>query len=134
MCRVALYRSRARRIRDEQNRLFEGHVHLGYERSATRYAAVRQSLGEPDPFRLQHRDAIRTVVRDVVRRAMGRKDAVARIVTYARDNVDATDHERFREVAENELLALHEGNFARYQIRPAEFEAWRRVWNRAIEH
>ncbi len=105
-----------------------------YERSATRYAAVRQSLGEPDPFRLQHRDAIRTVVRDVVRRAMGRKDAVARIVTYARDNVDATDHERFREVAENELLALHEGNFARYQIRPAEFEAWRRVWNRAIDH
>lgn len=104
-----------------------------YERSATRYAAVRQSLGEPDPFRLQYRDAIRTVVRDVVRQAMGRKDAVAHIVTYARDNVEATDHGRFREVAENELLALHEGNFARYQIRPAEFEAWRRVWNGADE-
>ncbi|MFT4252948.1 MAG: Fic family protein, partial [Caulobacter sp.] len=27
-----------------------------YERSAARYAAVRQSLGEPDPFRLQYRD------------------------------------------------------------------------------
>jgi Fic family protein len=26
-----------------------------YERSAARYAAVRQSLGEPDPFRLRHR-------------------------------------------------------------------------------
>lgn len=105
----------------------------GYERSATRYAAVRQSLGEPDPFRLQYRDAIRTVVREVVRRTMGRKDAVAHIVSHARDNVEATDHGRFREVAENELLALHEGNFARYQIRPAEFEAWRRVWNGADE-
>lgn len=104
-----------------------------YERSATRYAAVRHSLGEPDPFRLQYRDAIRTVVRDIVRRAMGRKDAIAHIVTYARDNVEATDHGRFREVAENELLALHEGNFARYQIRPAEFEAWRWVWNGADE-
>ena len=31
-----------------------------YERSAARYAAVRQSLGEPDPFRLRHRDALRT--------------------------------------------------------------------------
>ena len=37
--------------------------------------------------------------------------------------------ERFREIAENDLLALHEGNYARYQIRPAEFEVWREVWN-----
>ena len=35
----------------------------GYERSASRYASVRQSLGEPDPFRLRHRAALRTLVR-----------------------------------------------------------------------
>jgi hypothetical protein len=35
----------------------------------------------------------------------------------------------FREVAETELLSLHEGNFARYVIRPSEFAAWRDVWN-----
>lgn len=104
-----------------------------HERSATRYAAVRQSLGEPDPFRLQYREAIRAVVGEIVRRAMGRKDAVAHIVAYARDNVEAADQGRFREVAESELLALHEGNYARYQIRPAEFEAWRRVWGAADE-
>jgi hypothetical protein len=28
------------------------------------------------------------------------------------------------------LLSLHEGNFARYQIRPSEFAAWRKAWNR----
>ncbi len=28
-----------------------------YERSAARYAAVRQSLGESDPFRMRHRTA-----------------------------------------------------------------------------
>ena len=28
----------------------------------------------------------------------------------------------------DELENLHEGNFARYQIRPAEFERWRQVW------
>ena len=28
--------------------------------SAARYAAVRQSLGEPDPFRLKYREALRT--------------------------------------------------------------------------
>ncbi len=32
-----------------------------YERSAARYAAVRQSLGEPDPFRLKYRDPLREV-------------------------------------------------------------------------
>ena len=30
--------------------------------------------------------------------------------------------------AEAELVSLHEGNFARYQIRPSEFEAWQQVW------
>jgi hypothetical protein len=34
-----------------------------------------------------------------------------------------------REVAETELLGLHEGNFARYAIRPAEFAAWQEAWN-----
>ena len=36
--------------------------------------------------------------------------------------------ERFREAAERELLSLHEGNFARYRVRPSEFEAWQEVW------
>ena len=38
-----------------------------YGRSAARYAATRQSLGEPDPFRLRHRAAIGKVVGQVVR-------------------------------------------------------------------
>jgi hypothetical protein len=101
-----------------------------YERSAARYAAVRQSLGEPDPFRLEHRDAMRTVVTEIVRAAMGRKAAAAQIASWTKAHIDAPDRERFREIAENELLALHEGNFARYPIRPAEFKAWREVWRR----
>ena len=35
------------------------------------------------------------------------------------------------EVVETELTSLHEGNFARYQIRPSEFAAWRKVWDAA---
>lgn len=96
-----------------------------YERSAARYAAVRQSLGEPDPFRLRHRTALREVVAAVVRGAMSRKDAVAHIAAWTGENIDAADRPQFRETAESELLSLHEGNFARYQIRPSEFEAWR---------
>lgn len=101
-----------------------------YERSASRYAAVRQSLGEPDPFRLKHRAALREVVREVVLERLDRKAAVARIAARAGENVDADERERFREVAENELLGLHEGNFVRYQIKPSQFEAWQDVWNK----
>lgn len=37
---------------------------------------------------------------------------------------------KFIEAAETELLGLHAGNFARYQIRSSEFAAWRKVWAR----
>jgi Fic family protein len=99
-----------------------------YERSAARYAAVRQSLGEPDPFRLKYRDALRTLVGEVVRGAMDRKKAAAHVAEWAAANVEDADRERLREVAEAELLSLHEGNFARYAVRPAEFAAWRDAW------
>lgn len=99
-----------------------------YERSAARYAAVRQSLGEPDPFRLRHRAALREVVGAVVRGRMDKKQAAKHVTTWTSEHIDAAERERFRETAESELLGLHEGNFARYQIRPSEFAAWREVW------
>ncbi len=99
-----------------------------YERSAARYQAVRQSLGEPDPFRLKHRDGLREAVGDTVRRALDRKAAFAQLAAWAAENIEPAEREQFRETAENELLGLHEGNFARHRITPAEFEAWRQVW------
>lgn len=99
-----------------------------YARSAARYAAVRQSLGEPDPFRLRYRTQLREIVADVMRARAGRKDAAARIATWTTEHIDPDDRERFIETAEAELTGLHEGNFARYQVRPSEFAAWRKVW------
>jgi len=37
-----------------------------YERSCARYSAVRQSLGEPDPFRLHYRALVMEVVAEIV--------------------------------------------------------------------
>src|SRR6202030_317007 len=48
-----------------------------YERSAARYAAVRQSLGEPDPFRFRNRAALRQIIGEVVRGKMDKKAAAA---------------------------------------------------------
>lgn len=102
-----------------------------YERSAQRYAAVRQSVGEPDPFRLRYREPLRDIVRDVIRAPMDRKRARAHLVTIAAELIPAEDREQFINVAETEFLGLHEGNFARYQVRPSEFATWRGVWDPA---
>ncbi len=99
-----------------------------YERSAARYAAVRQSLGEPDPFRLRYRTQLREVVAELIRDRVGRRDAAARIAAWSTEKVEAEDRKRFIETAEAELTSLHEGNFARYRVRPSEFAAWRKVW------
>ena len=100
-----------------------------YERSAARYLAVRQSLGEPDPFRLHYREQLRDLIADLVRARVSRKDAVARIAAWSQKEIDPDGRPRFIELAEAELISLHEGNFARYRIRPSEFAGWREVWN-----
>ena len=100
-----------------------------YGRSAARYAAVRQSLGEPDPFRMRHRAALRELVAVVVRERMNKREAALRVSAWAHDRIDEEDRQRFSELAERELLALHEGNFARYGIRPSQFAAWQGRWH-----
>ncbi len=99
-----------------------------YERSVDRYTAVRQSLGQPDAFRLTHHEALRQVIKEVLLGAMNKREAYAYIRQWAEQKMQAQDQERFREMTESELLSLHEGNFARYQIKPSEFNAWQCVW------
>ena len=99
-----------------------------YERSASRYSLMRLSLGEPDPFRMRYREGLRALVGDVVRERMGKTQAGSHVAAWAEEHVDEAERGRFREVAERELLGLHEGNFARYRIAPSEFAAWQRAW------
>ena len=101
-----------------------------YERSASRYAAVRQSLGELDPFRLKHREALCEIVRTIVLERLDKKIAFLRIAAWAGKNVEADEQDPFREAAENEVLGLHEGNFARYRIRLSQLKAWQDAWNK----
>lgn len=100
-----------------------------YERSAERYKAVRQSLGEPDLFRLRHREALKEVVSEVLNTGMNRSDAFDFVQSWSESQIDEEDCSNFQVMVEKELLNLHEGNFARYAVRPSVFEAWQRVWN-----
>ncbi len=98
-----------------------------YERSCARYSTVRQSLGQPDLFRLRRRQTIADAVAKVVRSKADKKAATA-VIRAASRSLPPTEQPRFIEVAETEVMSLHEGNFARYRLRPSEFEAWQKVW------
>lgn len=98
---------------------------FAYERSCARYKAIRTSLGEPDPFRLIYRTSVKTAVREVILALEHGAAASERIRAYAEANLPEEARDRFRAVVETELASLHEGNFARYQLRPSEFLEWR---------
>ena len=100
-----------------------------YQRSAALYGAVRQSLGEPDPFRMRHRAALRELVGTIVRQCMDKRQAGSHVRDWAARQIDDIERDRFRQIAEWELLGLHAGNFARYRITPSEFDAWEKVWS-----
>ena len=99
-----------------------------YQRSCARYSAVRQSLGDPDPFRLRYRLLVAEAVAEVVRSGLDKKAATASIRQRAAEQVPAEDQARFIEVVETEIMSLHEGHIARYRLRPAEYQAWRQGW------
>jgi hypothetical protein len=93
-----------------------------YERSAARYAEVRQVIGEPDAFRLRYRSELRAAIAGIIRGVVGprlRKKGWA-----ARTGRSSSKPQK------RELLALNEGDYARYQVTPREFAAWREVWTR----
>ena len=100
-----------------------------YERSASRYGAIRQSVGEPDPFRLRHREALRELVGEVVRNRLDVESAAAHVAAWVGVSIETGERDRFREIVEMELLGLHEGNYARYRVSAGEFDAWREVWD-----
>jgi len=98
-----------------------------YNRSSTRYASIRQTVGEPDPFRLKYRSEIKEMITKVVVEKLNRTEAVDHIEKKSK-KLSQEDQQRFVEAVETELLNLHEGNYARYWIKPSQFKIWKENW------
>jgi hypothetical protein len=99
-----------------------------YERSCDRYQVVRRTLGEPDTFQLRYRKALIDCVGEAIRQ-VGRGNAIdtGEVLSHlAKDLVPENDFEHFLKIAKEEIAALHEGNFARYRLRPGEFRDWQK--------
>lgn len=100
-----------------------------YEESAARYAAVQRTLGTPDALSVRYQEALRAAIRAVVQGLMSKTTAAQHIRDWARD-IPIADRSRVIEIVETELMCLHDGNFARYRLRPSEFSAWQVEWKR----
>lgn len=100
-----------------------------YERSCLRYSSARETLSEPDPFRVQYRTERKATVAAVVQGKMDKRMATAFIREEAKKCVPHPDQMKFIEVVETELMSLHEGSISRYGLRPLEYETWKRSWH-----
>ena len=60
--------------------------------------------------------------------ALRKMRARAHMSEWAMQNIDPSAHGQFAGVAERELTCLHEGNFARFRIKPSQFVAWQENW------
>ncbi len=99
-----------------------------YERSTQRYTAIQQSMGEPNLFKLKYRNKIQEIVQVIVKgKTPGKKVPLKLSKLVNSLKLSDEDSKKLFEVLEIEISCLHEGNIARYQIRPSEFKAWKDV-------
>ncbi len=80
---------------------------------------MRRSLGEPDPFRLRYRGGDCGDRGTIIREKMERSAAIDFIRCELGEKAPSQDRAQFVEVAETEVMSLHEGNFARYRVLPS---------------
>jgi hypothetical protein len=85
-------------------------------------------MSEPNLLKLKYRDVVHEIVRTIVlERVEG-----PRIVSYIQYLIDQkglpmSDQREIFELIETEILSLHDGNVARFKVRPAEFLAWKKL-------
>jgi hypothetical protein len=93
-----------------------------YERSCQRYLAIRQSLGEPDAFRLKHRAMLIDAVQFIVRSNLRGTDE--EIADFAAQHITGESVSAFVQAVQSDLDHLYEGKVARYQLRLSEYLSW----------
>jgi Fic family protein len=108
--------------------LFRDVFMWAYERSASLYVATLEAIGQPDPFKVRYRELLRQVVFEVIQHKLNKMEASQHISKFAKHKIPDDDRHRFVEIAEIEVMSLHEGNFARFKVKPSKFFEWQKGW------
>jgi Fic family protein len=97
-----------------------------YTRSALRYTAIQQSMAEPNLLKLKYRSDIQEIIRTVILEKVAGSQVVQRVqdLLKAKNFPEDVTSELFKSI-ETEIISLHDGNIARFKIRPLEFREWK---------
>ena len=93
-----------------------------YERSCQRYLAITQTWVEPDPLKIQYREALIQAVQSIVQGRLA--PSPSSVAQLAQQHAQAAHRTAFSEMLTAALQQLHEGSIARYRLRRAEYLAW----------
>jgi Fic family protein len=97
-----------------------------YTRSAQRYSAIQQAMGEPNLLKLKYRSDIQEIIRAVILEKIAGPQVVHRIQNLIEaKKLPETDTAELFKLIETEIVSLHDGNIARFKIRPSEFQEWK---------
>ncbi len=99
-----------------------------YRRSAQRYSAIQQAMGEPNLLRLKYTAIMKGIIRTLILEKVSGPLVVHRIQSMIEaQNLPEADANELFKIIETEVLSLHDGNIARFKIRPSEFQKWKSV-------
>ncbi len=100
-----------------------------YERSCQKYVVIRDSVAEPDLFRMKYRNALIEVIGGIVRERKPPTEDDIRAL--AERQVEPRDLPKFVDLVMREFGRLNDGNIARYRIRLSEYWPWFRATEQA---
>jgi len=94
-----------------------------YERSCQLYPIKKAEVDQPDPLKLKYRPVLQELVQMHVYGELS-ASAEALKLEVQKAEIAGDDADALVKLALKEIRELHEGNFARYGIRPSEFMRW----------
>lgn len=99
-----------------------------YKRSTQKYSAIQQSLGEPNSLKLKYRELVHEIIRNIIIEKVKGSLVVSKIQNEIKTReLKAHDAIELFKIIEIEISSLHDGNIARFKIRPSEFLAWKKM-------
>ncbi|MBK6588006.1 MAG: hypothetical protein IPG22_06835 [Acidobacteria bacterium] len=76
-------------------------------------------------MKLRYRTQIQEIVRSIILERVAGSDVVPRIhASIDESTIGETDRDEVFSLVEQEIVSLHDGNVARFKVRPSEFQAW----------
>jgi hypothetical protein len=98
-----------------------------YQRSSEKYSGLQQTMGEPNLLKMKYRNVIHEIILTLVIEKTPGQQLVQGIQNLlAVKKVQESDFNELFKQIEIEVIGLHDGNIARFKIRPSQFEEWKK--------